>query len=159
MNEKYRDMTADEKLMVIQAAFSHEAVKNLDEIINDLKEKCAIVGPLTVVPNKNDEKIVHVTNEGIGPIRDIINNKGLAGFANISPEDSSLGTPNGSDPVKGSIYASEHRPVAMAENGIVSNTNEQLNNEQPKARVLERENSTPNPWKDLKRYPPGQLNL
>lgn len=154
MNEKYRDMTADEKLMVIQAAFSHEAVKNLDEIINDLKEKCAIVGPLTVVPNKNDEKIVHVTNEGIGPIRDIINNKGLAGFANGLDELQTM-TSNDSDLERGSIYASEHRPVAMAENGIGSKTNEI----EPKARVLEKTSVALNPWGDSEIVTPGQLKL
>ena len=128
-------------------------VQNGTIIINVKNHSENIQLPLSETP-------IHVTAENIEPIRKIINSDGLAGFADISGDFNALQY-GGSDNInldKKSIYSPEHRSVAMAENGIGPEAKKN-GLEQPKARVLERGNSAPNPWGDAEVVTPGQLKL
>lgn len=108
----------------------------------------------------SSELPIHVIDENIDPIRKIINNDGLAGFASI-PGDFNASQHDGADNInleKQSIYAPEHRTVAMVENDIGPESKKNVL-EQPRARVLEKGNSAPNPWGDVEIVTPGQLKL
>lgn len=103
--------------------------------------------------SKNLDQISKIANrEGL--------DGGLAGIVNasISSEDSQTITPNEVDLERGSLYKSIHRPIAMEENGIGAKT-EKKELEEPKARILERRSSAPNPWEDAAVVTPGQLKL
>lgn len=156
MEKKYREMTAEERIRVIQAAMNKDGFVELKKIVDEY-ETLLIDKPETVKPS------IHITDENMGPIIDIINKEGLAGFANTSNDithslveegtPTSVGTPN---PEQGSIYAPEHRPVAMGENGIAINSLEH-----PKTRILGpvQSGSAPNPWGDAEVVSPGTIKL
>lgn len=164
MSKEYRDMTSEERLRLIQATFSHDALNELEEIIKELKIKLAINEPSMVTDKKTNVKEVHITDKEIEPIRDTINAGGLAGFANVQNDNNNEhglikhNISGNIDLKQGSIYAVEHREKAMIENRINSTAiSDDL--EQHRTRVLEKVDSTPNPWGDAKIVTPGQLKL
>ena len=122
----------------------------------------------TIIIAKNDkkqsinssqaDKKVRITDDDIEPLRHIVNKDGLAGVVNaMNPleEDITI-TPNDSN--DGGIYAAEHREEAMAENGLGQMT-KKVEIEQPKIRVLEKENLASDPWAGIDIAPPGTIKL
>lgn len=147
MNKEYREMTPEERLRVINAVLNKDGFVELKKILDEYeKQLTKTEEPIVGVTDKN----VHITVKNVEPIRGFINKEGLAGFAGISHDSDNLNLE------KGSIYAPEHREEAMTENEIDSET-EVVELEQPKMKILERENSTPNPWGDAQVVTPGQL--
>lgn len=158
MSKEYRDMTSEERLSIINAAMKKDGFAELKNIIDEFDKVLVKNEALSVSMIDNP---VHITDENVEPIREIINNEGLAGFTNVqndnndSFERTQYNVSGNIDLSHGSIYAAEHREEAMAENGIIPMVKrEEI--EQPRVRVL---SSAPNPWGDAEIVTPGQLKL
>ena len=154
MNKEYRKMTAEERIRLIQAAMNEDGFVELKRIMDEYE-------PILVI---KETPSVHTTDKKIEPIRDKLNKEGLAGFAaaqNDNPqhyvEEKTHSVIIEPTSESGSIYASEHRQIAIEENGIGENALKVM--EEPKARVLEKSVSRPNPWGYAEIVSPGTIKL
>lgn len=158
MEEKYREMTAEERLDIIKAAMNANGFPELLKIVKGYETILSV----NQSPEYKDVSVAG--SEEITQLEETIKVDGLAGIVekfNNRQNNSSL--PESQEliaPQTASIYAEEHIPAVQEDYQEQNRINNVPSEEQHKVKILEPEKKTlPNPWEDIKRVVPGDSQI